>query len=164
MRKLWMVLACLSWVGVVQAQSASPEVFSNAGGSGTAGTATVDWTIGEPLTETISGTSSQITQGFHQPRYVLTELEPAVDAGISLSVYPNPASDYIWLEIRRDDADLLRVDLVDVSGKILKYETTVERDGRMSIDLSQVAIGNYFLRVLKQDGTPVKAFKIQKVY
>jgi gliding motility-associated-like protein len=51
------------------AQSASPAVYSAAGGSGTAGNMIIDYTVGECMVMTLdpqNGTNI-LTQGFHQP-------------------------------------------------------------------------------------------------
>ena len=55
---------CVSTAGL--GQSISPSVIGSAGGSGSAGGVTLDWTVGETAVTTISNGSNTITQGFHQ--------------------------------------------------------------------------------------------------
>jgi hypothetical protein len=48
------------------AQTISPSVIGASGGSGTVGTVSLDWTVGEVATTKLAGGSNYLTQGFHQ--------------------------------------------------------------------------------------------------
>lgn len=52
--------------GGLCAQSISPSVIGSAGGSGTVGAVSVDWTVGEVATATLANGPNILTQGFHQ--------------------------------------------------------------------------------------------------
>lgn len=56
----------------LQAQSLSPVVIASGGSTYTAGGYSLDFTVGETLTATLSGGSNIVTQGFHQPSSAAT--------------------------------------------------------------------------------------------
>ena len=47
-------------------QYTSPQVTAASGGTGSSASATLQWTLGEPVIQTALGTSAQLTCGFHQ--------------------------------------------------------------------------------------------------
>lgn len=163
MRKFALFVLGIGTVVFVRGQSISPEVQGSAGDEGTAGTTTVTWTIGEPLVETIASGSNQITQGFHQPSYVLVGLEPLGPLGLEVSVYPNPAQDFVYFEFQREIDSPLAVELVDLNGKVLQERKSILQEDRLEFDLSQLSIGQYFLRLRMDGDREVQAYKIQRI-
>ena len=164
MKRFALLLLGIGTVVFVRGQSISPEVLGAAGDEGTAGSTTVSWTIGEPLVETIASGSNQISQGFHQPRYVLVGLEPLGPLGLEVDVYPNPAENHVYFEFTREGELPMSVDLIDMSGKVLQSEQSELQADRLSFDLSNVALGNYFLRLRLEGSQEIKAYKVQKVH
>ncbi len=65
---LALLLTCfyISWVGV-SAQTLSPSVYPSTGGYQAAGSATLSWTIGQPVQPTLTGGGKMLSQGFQQP-------------------------------------------------------------------------------------------------
>lgn len=149
---------------LVRSQTIAPEVLGTAGEQSQAGTTTVTWTMGEPLTETISGSGNTITQGFHQPRYTLVALDSPLLEGLGIEVYPNPTNGEVFMSIDREENSRLDVQLVDMTGRILGTRSTWLQQEKISFDLSQVATGYYFLRVIQEDGSMFKAYKVSKTY
>ncbi|MCB0738963.1 MAG: hypothetical protein KDC92_15750, partial [Bacteroidetes bacterium] len=92
-RKLLLPISFLvvSWC---QAQSLSPVVIGTAGNTGSSGSASLSWTIGEPVITTESGSSNTLTQGFHQYYSPgLVSIESYNDE--SISIYPNPTKNQV---------------------------------------------------------------------
>ncbi|MCB9184283.1 MAG: PKD domain-containing protein [Flavobacteriales bacterium] len=52
---------------LLSAQSITPSVVGTAGGYGTAGATTLNWTVGEMSVSTLNNGSNILTQGYHQP-------------------------------------------------------------------------------------------------
>ncbi|HMQ77825.1 MAG TPA: BspA family leucine-rich repeat surface protein, partial [Flavobacteriales bacterium] len=77
LRSFLLTLGLLAATWAANAQSVSPTVVANAGGTGTAGNMTLDWTLGEPMVTTLDNGLLVLTQGFHQPGGVLTSNLPA---------------------------------------------------------------------------------------
>ena len=71
----------------------------------------------------------------------------------SLAIYPNPASDVLYLELNQNNLKQVRVDIIDVKGQILqnyKYPTNGNQF-KENIDISRIPKGIYILRVGSDD-------------
>jgi hypothetical protein len=159
-----MILCALVFGPLARGQTITPDVLGTAGTQGIVGTTTVEWTVGETAIETISGSGNTITQGFHQPKYTVVALDEPLIAEIGIRVYPNPASDQVYMDISRGEESTLKVQLIDLTGRILDARSTLLMQDKLTFDLSQVAVGQYFLRVIREDGSMFKAYKVDKVY
>ncbi len=66
-KHLFVIAICSLFSFSVFAQSLSPQVVASGGGYATGGGYSLSYTIGEPVTATLTGGSNILTQGFHQP-------------------------------------------------------------------------------------------------
>ncbi len=162
MRKLLLLIPALGLSGFLNAQSISPEVKATAGDQNTVGTTSISWTIGETFVETASGSSSEVTQGFHQPSYVLVALDHPLSSTLQIDVFPNPTQERVFLEFERDQETELSVQLINLTGQVLQEKTSFELTERLEFDMAQVPAGQYFLRVKTPTGQ-FKAYKVQKI-
>lgn len=71
---------------------------------------------------------------------------PSHQSDISLNLYPNPANNYIRLEIEGNQQSY-EMSILDVNGKIMSQQTLYSSDNSHSISVSHLAKGIYFLRV-----------------
>lgn len=91
---------------------------------------------------TINGCQSPISQGVN---YVTTAINsPALEA--KLMIAPNPVRDQ--LEIRYSGIAVLRVQLLDISGKVLKDNSRIT--GHYRIDMKTYPAGSYIIRVMNE--------------
>ncbi|MFN8297880.1 MAG: T9SS type A sorting domain-containing protein [Chitinophagales bacterium] len=60
-----------------------------------------------------------------------------------INVYPNPAHNYIV--VADEQQALTRVDVIDMLGQTLLTETSTTPQGQVSLNISQLAAGNYFI-------------------
>ena len=96
----------------------------------------------QTLTSTITGCDSIVT------------LHLTITAGFEelindkFSVYPNPTDRFINVELTTDIQSECRIDLYDVFGQLMS--STVITDTRAMIDLSEMASGIYFLKVVTE--------------
>jgi len=77
----------------------------------------------------------------------------------SLSIFPNPAKDFLTLKVENPDNENLFYQLYDNSGKLLA--TKKLRGNEIRIDMSSLIPATYFLKV-KDNNKDVKTFKIVK--
>lgn len=77
-------------------------------------------------------------------RDVLNDLAEGV-AVTALKVYPNPAHDRLRLEFIQQGSQPVRVEICDMSGRILKEMSSY--GGEVSLDVSNLAAGFYFVKV-----------------
>ena len=61
------VLLLISALLITLTSISGQEVISSAGEHQENANGSISWTIGEPISETISGADAQLTQGFQQP-------------------------------------------------------------------------------------------------
>ncbi|MCB9230119.1 MAG: T9SS type A sorting domain-containing protein [Bacteroidia bacterium] len=123
------------------------------------------FTIGEMITPTLMGADSVIlTQGFHQVDLPLNSvIREELDASQEILVYPNPTQGQVIFEISQLNAKEIRVDLVDMLGRVLNTQKIKSTWGQLVFDLSQEADSYYFLRATTEDGKSVGTYKVQKI-
>lgn len=120
----------------------------------------VSYSIGQIYYTSIETTSGSVTQGVQQPYEILT-LSGAEITNIELrfSVYPNPTTSFVTLEILEIELTQLSFTLFDLQGKLL-FERKVAQTST-SIDLESYESGIYILNILDQNNL-LKSFKIIK--
>ena len=134
-----------------------PEVLSYAGGTLSNSQYLVDWTLGEPVIETVTSTTNILTQGFHQPHYFLTSLQEFPE--YSIEVYPNPASSVIM--INTDIQQPLRASLYDLNGKLLNEIRFTEST---ELSISNLSRSVYLLKITDHKKQIIKIVRITKTH
>lgn len=128
------------------------QVLSSAGGYQTTSTFSISWTLGEPVTGTITGTSNILTQGFQQGNLLGTNIVPTDPEGASmnLKMYPNPAFSKVYFKVDNKEAkgDFL-VEVFDITGRKIINEVLGEFNSQETLDLSVVLLkpGIYLVKV-----------------
>lgn len=133
------------------------EVISTQGDSYDNGTNTIDFTIGEPVIETVSDGSNDVTQGFHQTNLTITNIED-LDVNFSVNIYPNPAADFVNLSIEKYEK--ITFQIYDLGGKLV--EESILTSTTTSVDVSEYPKGTYLLTLIQSDNKKVKTYKIVK--
>lgn len=162
MRQLLLLLCGMGMIGSLNAQSISPEVIGSAGDQNTVGSTTVSWTIGEPLVETVATGGNEVSQGFHQPSYLLVALDNPFARHLAVEVFPNPTQERVFFEFEREDNSPIVIRLINLEGQLLEEQSSVELQDRLEFNLSQVPNGQYFLQVRTSSGE-FNAYKVQKI-
>ena len=129
-----------------------------AGGNATGDGGSVSFSVGQTAFSANVGSNGSVTQGVQQP-YEISVLSVAEQAeNISLSVYPNPSTDYLYLT-SSDEISGLSYQLFDMNGRLLKSEKITEN--QTNIDMQGLVSATYFVKV-NQGNKTVKSFKIIK--
>lgn len=143
------------------AQSISPKVLSSAGRTFQGTSAQIDWTLGEIAITTLQTHDQQITQGFHQPHYTLTnELPKKVG---QIKVFPNPTQDVLQVEMLFIQDRHVHIQLYDISGRLLWTREVSGQSILQEVNLSTYPSGNYLLCFSIDQNEFSQNFKIQKV-
>lgn len=79
-----------------------------------------------------------------------------LENNFSLEVYPNPASDKLFINIEGQAANNLTLQINDISGRLIKEIKTL--GAIETIDISDLAAGTYIVKLNKGTGTSVKKF------
>ena len=143
----------------LSAQTMERQVVGAGGGFVQTPAGSLHWTAGEMAVSARSAAGTYWGEGFHQ-----VWVAPTVSTGgpndapaISLTVYPNPAAEYLHVE---SDA-LLQVQLFDLSGRPVSDFVAV--NGMAEFDLGNLPAGFYLLRAFDENGRMAGVAKVQHI-
>ncbi len=158
MKRLFLTVGLGIALFSVNAQTASPELVSSSGDSFNNTSYQLDWSLGECITATHSAGNYVLTQGLHQNSYVITSVENLAK-DINISVYPNPTTDLITIDLLSSAGHNNVMTVTDINGKVLQQVEVINEVEQLSF--SNYANGIYFLTI-KQENQLIKSFKIIK--
>lgn len=125
-----------------QAQDLDQNVTGTAGNYSESGTASLSWTIGETVVESVSDGTNILTQGFQQGNLSVTLLIDEAELNYKVKVYPNPVENMLNVETDKAGVDY---QLLNISGQAVsngKLENTTQE-----INFSDLPAGTYFLKI-----------------
>ncbi len=158
-KKLKLSTVLLLGVGLtgLHAQTSGNATGGNTSGSG----GSVSYSVGQIVYTTNTETNGSVAQGVQQPYEIsiVTELEEAKSINISVTAYPNPASEYLILEVKDFEISNLLFQLYDMNGRLLKNEKITSNQTK--IVMNNLVSAHYFVKVI-QNNTLIKEFKIIK--
>lgn len=130
-------------------QTASPcrDVMGSAGGYAFAVGRNFEFTLGEPVIESVENNTIVLTQGFHQP-----ETCPLVVVGISaiaeasgLTVFPNPTLDELHLHFSAAAGKTFQIQIFNAAGQLVRRLPRSDDTNSNIIDCRAFPPGTYFL-------------------
>ncbi|MBW8334038.1 MAG: T9SS type A sorting domain-containing protein [Prolixibacteraceae bacterium] len=161
MKKIPLILFMALGFEIVYSQSLEPAVIATSGSFYANGNNSVSWTIGECIPETFVNSDNKLTQGFQQGVYEINTVVDFTENGVTINLFPNPATDFINLEILQKDNKDYSYQLFDSNGKCLKNGKITAV--KSQIDLIDVAGSTYILNVYASNQKTLKSFKIIKI-
>lgn len=142
------------------AQSQLSEVLSTAGGTSQVGKIRLAWTVGETAVSRWSTPNGgSVTEGFHQPKLVFTEIGASSVALVRIA--PNPVQTNLQLVVDNKETRDLSATLIDLQGRIL-WRLNHLIVGNNQINLDQYPSGVYFLSIQDVNEVPLQTFKVVK--
>lgn len=157
MKRLLLLCAGITGFTCLSAQSLSPQVIASAGNSFTTATCRIEFTIGEPVTASLTSGGSTLTQGFHQPEIKFSSFENYADEYV-FTLYPNPTEQFVTVEsTKRDD---MQVHVFDALGQVIQVSSVFQE--KITIDLQTLAAGSYVLMVSTKAGQPLHSYTVIK--
>ena len=140
----------------IMAQQAINASGANATGSG----GSVSYSVGQVLYTTNSGFNGSSAQGVQQPYEISTTLSlPEANDIRLMSVYPNPTTNRVVLNVGNYGTTNLSLQFIDSNGRILLENKIINIETNLDIENYPVAI--YFLKVMDKNSA-IKIFKIIK--
>ena len=151
------LLASIFSFSTVTAQETITTTGGDASGSG----GSASYSVGQVAYQTYTGTNGSVAEGVQQPFEIsmVTSVEEANGINLSISAYPNPARDYLTLEVKDYDFSNLTYQLYDIHGKLLQNEKIT--GNQTSIFMSNLLPATYFVKIL-EGNNEVKIFKVIK--
>ena len=125
-----------------QAQDLDQNVIGTAGNYSENGTASLSWTIGETVVETVSDGTTTLTQGFQQGNLSETLLINETELNNKIKVYPNPVMENLSIETTEKD---LTFQLLNINGQVLKSGKCENQT--QQIDFTALPQGTYILKL-----------------
>ncbi len=141
------------------AQDLDHYVIGSDGGHSRNNQFSLDYTIGEVVTEFGEDTLNNVhlTQGFQQTMLAIVSVEEHVQ-DIEIDVYPNPAVDYLNVSIPTLQEDM-QFALFDMQGKLIEQQKI--NNQAFTIGFSNMSTGNYLL-VFSNKDQRIKTLQVQK--
>jgi len=136
---------------------AQQDIVSSQGDSYTTGNNTIDFTIGEPIIETGTGGSNELTQGFHQTNFTITSVED-FKPELNIKVFPNPTAEI--LNISSGETTNKTYQIFDTNGKLVKQGTI--SGANTTVNVVDLSSGTYVLAISGINNTPLKTYQIIK--
>ena len=142
----------------VNAQTAH-QVLSATGGDASGSGGTVAYSVGQIVYTTNTGTTGSVAQGVEQAYEISSVGIKETALNISLSVFPNPTSDFLTLKVQYYNNEALSYNLLDEQGKLVLNEQIITQDTQVA--MSTLARGAYFINIV-QANKKIQTFKIIK--
>jgi len=138
------------------------DVVSTAGNNATGAGGTINYSIGQVMYTSNTGTNGSVAQGVQHSFEisVVTSIEDAKGINLICSTYPNPSTDFILLKIENYKLEKLHYQLFDTKGTLL--ETKKIDSYETIINMSMFTCANYFLKIIDTN-KEVKVFKLIKI-
>ncbi len=150
--------------GNLFSQQLSNQVIVSAAGVVSTSKFSFSQTIGESITDIITSYDFTLTQGFQQPGVKLTIVNPPNGNGVN--VYPNPATDYIKIELFGETSRTFLIEVFNINGNT-KYIEKLAFDDKFwfikELDVSDFLSGIYLIRITSEDKLISRTFKIEKL-
>jgi hypothetical protein len=140
-----------------QAQETIPASGGKASGSG----GSASYSISQVAYSTQIGSNGSVAQGAQQPFEISVTLGLEEAKGITLrgTVYPNPASKSVTLNIENYDIENLSYLMFDLNGRIISNNKI--RSNETYISMENLAVATYFIKIMNLN-KELKIFKIIK--
>lgn len=147
---------CTLWSGSLRAQKSVNVSGGDADGNG----GSVAYSIGQFAYSVDTGASGEITQGVQHAYEIFTIGINNVKLNISLSVFPNPTSDYLFIKIHNYNSEYLNYKVYDMLGKVLSQQQI--RGSETKISMIGLPAATYFVHIINQENKRLQSFKIIK--
>lgn len=160
--KLSAILILAMVLTELKAQEAIPASGGNATGSG----GSVSYSVGQVEYSSNTGSGGSVAAGVQQPYEISVVTGLKDDNGIRLicTVYPNPTTDFLILQIDGNAQSQYTAFLYNSVGVLLK--SIKIQDNETSIDMSNLVMATYFLKIANTKNPSsteeIKTFKIIK--
>jgi len=137
----------------------SHQVLSASGGDATGSGGSVAYSVGQIVYTTSTGTTGSVAQGVEQAYEIYSVGIKETTLNISLSVFPNPTSDFLTLKVEDYNNETLFFYLLDEQGKLILSEQIKNQNTQLS--MSTLARGSYFINIV-QTNKKIRTFKVIK--
>lgn len=144
------------WPSFCQGQ----ESTNTAGGDATGSGGTVAYSVGQVVYTTNTGSTGSVAGGVQHAYEIFTVGIKETALNISLTVFPNPTTENLTLQISDYNNEQLSYQLFDMQGKQLSNGQITAQ--QTQINMNSFPTATYFINVVNQENKKVQSFKIVK--
>jgi hypothetical protein len=153
-------LVCLFITLGISCKIHSQEIIATGGDYFSTINGSMSVTIGEPATETFTGTVNILTQGFQQSRLKVLAIDENYPASVLvITVYPNPVKEFVKIKVENATNEHFSYNLFDAGGKLMLEGQFEAPETEIPFYQEQPAV--YILKI-RADQKEIKGFKIIK--
>jgi hypothetical protein len=147
---------------VLNASAQTQQVIASAGGYYTSAVnLTLSWTLGETIIPSYGPTNGLIlTHGFQSILRTVT-VEENIDTPVKVTVFPNPASDYLNISFADPLDTEVSLILIDAQGKLFKSQVIESSTTEIQLNFQDLPSGLYLLKLTK--GKLSNVYKVIKL-
>jgi hypothetical protein len=154
--KISLLGCCFLFITGIYGQMTVDSSGSEATGSG----GTVNYSVGQIVFTTNTGSNGSVGQGVQYPIELLTlGIEEDIQLIASAIAFPNPTTNSVQLRLNLDEFNDLSFQLLDVTGKLIQ-DKKIE-DISTQINMLDLPTAVYFLKIMRFN-TNLKTFRILK--
>ena len=136
------------------------ETVDTSGGKATGSGGSINYSIGQLLTNSKSGSNGSQNEGVQQSIELLTlGIEDDLELVTSLRVYPNPTTDHLKINLGFESYEGLSYTLHNINGNLIK-SMKIEAHS-VKVAMSTLSPALYILSIKKLNNT-LKTFRILK--
>jgi hypothetical protein len=166
MQRKVIALCAFLFTGITLTGLKGQENINTSGGIASGAGCSASYSIGQLRYHIYEGAGGSVSEGIQQPYEIsiTTSIDMVGAVNLKISLYPNPAHDFLLLEVK--DAEHSHADFWDISyrlydlqGKLLRNEKVTSNFSR--IDINHLAPATYLLEVIL-DNRKVKIFQVIK--
>jgi hypothetical protein len=149
MKKLLFALLVLSGF-CTSAQTIAPSILNASGGATIINSNTYEWSIAEMVDVATYNTGSNfVTTGLLQPLEEKLSVHLLPNSNTSVSIYPNPFTSIINLNIKSDEIQDIQIIVKNMLGQLVYQQafTLMSNNDVVQINLNQLSVGPYVIEV-----------------
>lgn len=127
--------------------------------------AKLSFTVGEIVVKTITDGSNSIGQGFinSSTPNVLTAIKEPDLSKVQMKVYPNPASDLIFVDISDSKVSNIQLSVCDITGKQISNDIYVAGNNHIGVNSQSWQKGEYVINISDTHGELLGCYKIVRL-
>ncbi|MGB4899818.1 MAG: T9SS type A sorting domain-containing protein [Saprospiraceae bacterium] len=155
-------LTLMASLGYSQLEIKSPSVIGAAGTISKTNHVTLEWTLGETFVRSNIIQDAWYTEGYHQPILLVAPGSSADRHSFDIRIFPNPAYQKLFVEIKSAVAEPVKLKLTDLAGRTILYQNAPTTTDQIEISMSRIPQGMYLLSVVNDRGVQYGTFKVIK--
>lgn len=136
------------------------SAITSGGGTLVTDSEILSYSIGQSFYQIVTCSDYELSQGVQQAFVISSVLSnPSFENKVLVSVYPNPTTDYVTVQLDNAPANQLFAELKDSAGKLIYSTEIISKSSQ--IPFYSLSSGVYILSLNESDGI-AKSFKIIK--